>query len=153
MLGVLTTEIALPLQVLKAQTWAYKRWRFYFQIIGESHLIRVERDGNLYFHEILACVPLDPTACQHAQPFRELAEHRYQQHNYQVRVAFSTEAHPEDRLGERGLEVRFPRVHRVTPVTRIQWARRGDQIVWWTLHTYPAFDQVIYVRSWSSLSI
>jgi hypothetical protein len=154
-LGVLRQEMTHPLRVLRRRNWRGGDYTLRFQIIGESHVVRVERAGVLCFQEVLACLPLAPEQCAYMQTFSDLQAHRYAQDDYGVAVTFARGASAGDVMDARraGFEVRFRMMHGVIPVTRIEWQRDGDWLRWWTLHTYPDAEAVTSVYSASHLYI
>ncbi len=154
-LGILRQEMTHPLRVLRRRVWRGCGYTLHFQIIGESHIARVERDGALCFQEVLACLPLAPEQCAHMQTFGDLQAHHYQRDDYRVAVAFARDASGRGWMDARrdGFEVRFRMVYGVTPLTRIEWQQDGDWLRWWTLHTYPDAEAVTSVYSTSHLYI
>lgn len=151
-LGVVQTELpADAFTVIAQRSLHVGRWQFRFHIIGESHLIRIERGGALVQQEILACSDLEARLCQHHHAFHDLAPHAYQREDYHVMVDFARKPGwmippHEDSLQ---LEVAFPEVCGYIPCTRLYWRVEDQAVYWWTLHTYPDHRGVTYVRSMS----
>lgn len=155
-LGILRQEMTHPPRVLRRRTWRGGSYTVRFRIIGESHIVRVERGGALCFQEVLACLPLAPEQCAHRQMFADLQPHCYQRDDYEVAVAFTHGVNAGGALLQArwdGFEMRFGAVHGVTPLTRIEWQQEGDWLRWRTLHTYPNVEAVTAVYSASRLFI
>jgi hypothetical protein len=151
-LGVTDRDVSHRFQILKradVQTGAlYVR----FHIIGESHFVTVQNGGATLFHEILACVPLRADECWHLQRFSTLDAHFYRREAYQVEVTFGAKAVAMARSAQM-IEVQFPRVYGVTPVTRVSWKQTRQRLYWWTLHTYPERAGTLYVQTASQVEL
>jgi hypothetical protein len=149
-LGVTDAELAFRPHVLLSRCVEWGSVTFQFSIIGESHFVRIERDGKLWFQELLACTPLLNLSVGHIHPFDKLLAHDYAKESYRIRVTFSQS--PPRRLNNgNGIIVRFPRQHGITPLTHISWRLHANHIDWWTLHTYPEATHTTYVLSESRL--
>jgi hypothetical protein len=152
-LGIVQTELSYPVKPLQSAVYDAGLFRLQFQIIGESHIVRVECAGAPVFHEVLACLPLRAEQCAHWHRFADLRPHTYQAGRYCVEVqcdstpdGWSPPAQPQQQL-----EVHFPLVNGQTPVTRVAWAQIDTTTYWWTLHTYPAINDTVYVYTASYL--
>jgi hypothetical protein len=148
------TDAELPFQphILLSRCVEWDDVALQFSIIGESHLVRIERYGRLWFHELLACTLLDAFSEGHIHSFDDLVVCDYAKDNYCTKVAFS-QLPPRRRLNTRNsITVRFPRQHDVTPMTHVAWQTHPDRLDWWTLHTYPEATHTTYVVSESSLT-
>ncbi len=89
MLAVTRQELTCPVTILDRSTVERGSWRFSFQIVGESHVVRVERDETLAWQEILACVTLPPLGLLHHHRFTSLNTHHWRCNNYATRVRFA----------------------------------------------------------------
>jgi hypothetical protein len=139
----------VALRVLAAETLTIGEWHFEFQVLAESHRVRVEHGGRLVLQELLLCASVDRSACAHYHPCRDLHPHDAVLDGYAVSLRFDQ---PLDQglPGAIGtLTARFPAVEHMTPSTRISWWLLPDRLLWTTAHTYP--DQhkitVVYTRS------
>lgn len=156
-LAVLPGDSPCPLTVLKKAVVQVDEWQFTFHIIGESHLIRVERNGQLMFQEVLACVPLAPQDCLHHHPFGDLENHHYQSEHYRVAVHFAERPvccnRQIDPMDESQITVTFPEVCGQIPLTQVKWQIRERTIRWWTLHVYPHETGATEVRSFTHFDL
>jgi len=119
-----------------------------FQIIGESHIARLERGGLAWFSETLSCLPLRAPDCLHWHSFIERRDHHFRQDHYEIKVHFQDKVIPARRTtGQSSIQVHFPPVFGQVPVTRIEWQIGVDTLKWWTLHTYPEAMHTTYVES------
>lgn len=149
-LGILPHDPPLNLTILQAQQVAVGALTLTFEIIGESHRVRIELRQQLVMQEILACVALNAADCWHYHPFGLLQNHSFARQRYQVAVYFSnTPIH----LVSPQLEVQFPMVGRQIPVTQMRWRYQHDHIRWSTLHVYPSPYQTTYVYSTSVFQV
>jgi hypothetical protein len=152
---VCTGELPTTLCVLAQQAVSVGPWRFVFHIIGESHWVRIERDGEPPLHEVLACIDLAPAVCLHHHRFVALQPHAFQRPGY--RIALRTRAVAEgddaDWQPTGALSVEFPVVHGQRPVTRLVWRQTGELMAWRTLHTYPSATGSIWVESASAYTM
>jgi hypothetical protein len=142
---------SLPSMIVVKQTeHRIEDWIFQFAIIGASHHIRVSYRDTSILNEILACVDVAESACQHFQSFAVDTTHRYQSDQYQVQVEFGEQPSWEIPTEfEDSLEFTFPQTFTQHPLTRIQWQQRGNTIHWWTLHTYAEAQRMINVHTTS----
>lgn len=146
-LGIATQEMTLTPTILRGQILELGQWRCHFRIIGESHWVRLEKDGQLVLQEILACVPLPASECLHHYPCKTLHNHTFSWNDYSSLVQFNWQAdlpHPEN-----GLMLEFPAIFGQTPVTCLNWEAQNGILRWWTLHTYPLLEGAVCVRSYS----
>lgn len=148
-------EVPTTLCVLAQQTVSIGQWRFAFHIVGESHWVRIERNGEPILHEVLACISLDPGACLHHHRFAALQPHAFQLPGYRVtlRTRAAMEITDADWQPSGTLSVEFPVVHDQRPVTRLSWRHVGDVMAWRTLHTYPSATGSIWVESASAYTM
>jgi hypothetical protein len=137
-LAVARSELEpVALRVLAAEELTIGEWHFEFQVLAESHRVRVEHGGRLILQELLLCAPIDPSACAHYYPCRELHPHDAVLDGYAVSLRFDRSL-DQDLPGAIGtLTARFPAVEHQTPITRISWWRLADGLLWTTAHTYP----------------
>ncbi|HEX2905946.1 MAG TPA: DUF2617 family protein [Phototrophicaceae bacterium] len=159
-LAVFARPLPVSVTVLAHSSFLLSGCRFVFNIIGESHLVSVERDTNPIFQELLACVPLTPEVCRLYHPFPDLQPFQTKTDTYTASVHFDTLPASADGLTQylrqqpaAALEVAFPAVDNITPVTRIWWQPTGDRVHWRTLHIYPDADHITAVWSASSFSL
>jgi len=153
-LCVTSQELTTEVTILCQQSIAFDDIKLTFHIIGESHIVRLERDDTLLFQEVLACIDLPEQECLHYHRFNDLSAHVYQHKGYQVQVDFNPShhvilPHTPDSL----LEVAFPKTHGQIPITRIQWRFKDDVLYWWSLHTYPDWEITQHVYTLSSFSL
>jgi hypothetical protein len=151
-LGIIETEIEQPITILAQKAFRMRDWLLTFHIIGESHLIRVERDGRLLFQEILACIPLHASTCRHHHSFTDLDAHHYSGKNYSTDVSFAPEVQMSGIHHHHSLRMIFPQVYGQTPITQVSWSTSESLIVWETLHIYPDRDGITAVHSRSQLN-
>lgn len=158
-LALLGTTLPVPVTILAQDSLRLGGYRFVFNIIGESHLTSVERDGATIFRELLACVPLPPDACQLHHPFGDLQAFSTSNGRYTGAVHFVSLPASADALAAylhaqpaASLEVAFPPIYHCTPVTRIWWHHVRGSVHWRTLHIYPSTDRITAVWSVSSFS-
>jgi Protein of unknown function DUF2617 len=148
-LGILSTELPITLTALKRTAVSTGQWVFSFQIVGESHLVRIEHRGALILQEVLACIDVAAAHCVDCHDFGDRAAYRYKQRDYAVAVSFLDR--PEWTLppadSRACLEVEFPTVYGHSPVTRIQWEVTAGAVRWWTLHLYPEPEHLTRVQS------
>ncbi|MBZ0310214.1 MAG: DUF2617 family protein [Anaerolineae bacterium] len=146
-LGLIRTDF--PLTVIQQARVEMGIWAFHFQIIGESHAVRIERSGQLLFTEVLAC--LDLPADSHLFHFADLTPYHYQTDSYTVSVIFESgsEMNLPPETSPNMIEVAFPQVYGQTPVTRITWQAAAEEMIWQTWHTYPTQNSGIWVKSFS----
>lgn len=149
-LAVIAGKVQAPLTVLKHAALNVGDWTLTFHIIGESHLVTLEHDGEVMLSELLACVEVDAETCVHHHRFGDLGAHCFEQAGYSVTVNFDNEYVAQSDETENMLEVAFPEIAGETPVTRVIWERVGENAVCWqTLHVYPHEGKIIGVRSLS----
>lgn len=154
-LTIVAGEIATPLTVLKQAALHIDPWKLTFHIIGESHLVRIERAGTPILCELLACVQVMADVQVHQHCFGDLAVHCYTQPGYSVTVDFD-DCHDLAPGADDSsvLEVSFPETAGHIPVTRVEWTRAGEHAVRWrTLHMYPYKGSVMCVRSLSYFDV
>lgn len=152
-LGVMdSAKVPAKLNVLRSHAFTTRGIRVTMRIIGESHWVTLEH-GQRVLHEVLACVPIAPSACVFHHAFRKVEECSYQQQRYAVQATLTplTEEIALRGLGESAIEVKFPHPFNGTslPFTRIWWDADTEQIRWWTTHTYPLPGETIAVLSGS----
>ncbi len=151
MLGVMSsTDVPARLNVLRSHTLVATEIRVEMRIIGESHWVTLQH-GDRVLHEVLACVPIAPSACIFHHTFRTVQELSYGHQRYAVQAML---APMTEQLAARGsdkpsIEVAFPHPFGGTPlpVTRIWWHSDHTQMRWWTIHTYPLHDETVAVLS------
>lgn len=146
-LSVLNCEIPVRLNVLRQTPVDVGTWRFTFSIIGESHCVRVEQDGELVFHEVLACVKMPEEVCTHHHAFTDRADHTYRHETYGIAVWFDYEESSTRSDRENQIEVVFPEVYGHVPLTQVSWRTIQNGIRWTSLHAYPQPEGVVFVRS------
>lgn len=154
-LTILATALPDTVTILKTDKITINQWSFEFSIIGESHVVTVNREERLQFHEMLACVHVPEIHCTHYYPFHTLHAHHHNTQGYSVDVAFAplpTWTLPDTSITPH-LEVAFPMVWGKMPITRIAWDYDNDQITWWTLHVYPERDTTTYVHTKSQFQL
>lgn len=149
-LTIIPGKLQNPLTILKHHTLTLGAWHLNFQIIGESHLVTIERDQRPVLCEVLACADTKAAAAHH-HTFQDLAAHCYELPGYSVRVDFDDST---DTLAPSGsdnlLEMVFPDIEGKSPVTQVLWERVGENTLQWqTLHVYPYNGRLIRVRSLS----
>jgi hypothetical protein len=151
-LGVFENDLAVEPLILEQAVVQHGPVTARFQIIGESHITRIERDEQVWFHETLSCLPLHAHECQHWHSFIDRRDHWHEQGTYRVRVRFQRDRLPPRRTnGRSSIQVHFPPVFGQVPITRIEWQVSQGCLTWWTLHTYPEAMQTTYVESESVL--
>ncbi|MBC7869303.1 MAG: DUF2617 family protein [Chitinophagaceae bacterium] len=154
MLAISIQDISEQVNVLKQQSATFDNLQLTFYIIGESHIVRLERDDTLLFQEVLACIDLPEQDCLYHHRFNDLSAHTYQQKGYQVQVDFKPIHHAMLPYTPDGLlEVAFPKTRGQIPITRIQWWLKDDVLYWWSLHTYPDWEITQHVYTLSSFSL
>lgn len=125
-----------------------------FQVIGASHLVRVEDgDGRPVLHETLACRPLDAPDRLHRHAFSDRRDHAATLDGYRVAVRFDDPGPLPPRDAAASLEVAFPQVPDGVPLTRVQWRHGPRGLVWTTVHTYPTPGRTQLVTSRSVLAL
>ncbi len=150
-LGLVRCDV--PMTVIQQTRCEMGEWGLTFQIIGESHAVRIEKDGQHVFTEILACIPLPPESQIHA--FDQLTPYHFAMKNYEIRVEFEDNASailPAPHA-ECFIEAAFPVVAGRTPVTRIVWRKMENRVEWQTWHIYPTQNHGVWVKSSSSLNL
>lgn len=159
-LALLGGALPIPVTILAQDSFAIGGYHFTFNIIGESHLMSVARDGVTIFQELLACVPLLPDACRLYHSFSDLQAFRASDDKYSVSVNFVSLSASADvltnylrTLSSASLEVSFPPVYNYVPITRIWWRNAKDSVHWRTLHIYPDVEHITAVWSVSSFSV
>jgi hypothetical protein len=151
-LGLFDNELAVDPLILEQATVHHGPVTAHFQIIGESHIARIERDERVWFHETLSRLPLHAHECQHWHSFIDRRNHHFEQAGYRVQVAFQYDEMPPRRTtGRSMIQVYFPPVFGLVPITRIEWQVSERALTWWTLHTYPEAMRTTYVESESVL--
>lgn len=149
-LNIIAGNLDAPLTRLKSNVHKLGLWTFTFHIIGESHLVTIERENQPLLNELLACVDFSPEAALHHHRFGDLEKHHYQGAGYAIGVRFEDTAGDHPRFDEKSLEVAFPPIHGQTPVTQIFWTPIGTTMMRWrTLHMYPHQGGAVYVRTLS----
>lgn len=147
--GLVRTDF--PLTVIQQAHIAVQAWVFVFQIIGESHAVRIEHNGQHFFTEVLACLDLPQDS--HLHHFADLAAYHYQHDHYTMSVDFEQTLQLPALPPAQVIQAAFPQVHGRTPVTRISWQIRENSVAWETWHTYPAQNGGIRVKSESGFRI
>jgi hypothetical protein len=151
-LALFDTPLAMEPLVLEEAVCHAGPISAYLQIIGESHIVRIEREERPWFYETLSCLPLHAHECQHWHSFIDRREHQHAQGGYRVQVRFNDDELPPRRTaGRTSIQVYFPPVFGQVPLTRIEWQAEPDRLRWWTLHTYPEAMRTTYVESESVL--
>lgn len=150
-LGIARYDLSSHLTVIKQAKWQVGAWNFTFQIIGESHAVRIEKSGQHLFTEVLACLELPPESCSYRQAFHDLTPGGYEFENYEVSVEFEASADLPPSDTAQMIEVAFPQIYGQTPVTRITWQQTDNEIAWQTWHVYPAQNHGIRVKSSSKI--
>ncbi len=145
--GILSDSIQLQLNVLQEQVVTCGDWRFVFQIVGESHRVLIYHNDTVLQQEVLACIPLLAEDCQHYAQFEHLQDYQLNTSPYQFDIRFSTENVPL--FTQVDMEVDFPQLHGVTPVTQLRWDDTGKSMRWWTLHLYPRSQDTVTVLTYS----
>ena len=145
--GILRENTRFDLTVLQEEIVGVAGWRFVFQIVGESHRVLVYQNQQLQYQEVLACIPLLPEDCDYHASFGELQDYHLVVAPYQFDIRFSTETMPL--FTQPDMEVRFPKMHSVTPVTQLRWEDNGHSMRWWTLHLYPRRHDTVTVLTYS----
>lgn len=145
--GLLRDDIHLDLTVIQEQIVETGEWRFVFHIVGESHRVLIYHHAQLHHQEVLACIPLLAEDCAYYAQFAELQAYQLNVKPYQFDIRFSTETMPL--FTPANLEVWFPTVYGVAPVTQIRWADNGQKMRWWTLHLYPRAHDTVTVLTYS----
>ena len=150
-LAILRTELPANLTTLKQAVVFAGDWQFSFHIVGESHLVRIEHRRALVLQEVLACIDVAAAQCVDWHQFSDLAEHRYDETDYEVGVTFDDRPDSTGSWADSsaGLVVEFPAIYGCSPVTRIRWELAADRIRWWTLHLYPEPRRITRVLSHS----
>ena len=126
-----------PVRVLAHTTLRRDDWRVDLHIIGESHLISVYHAEALVLHELLACIPVSPVDCLHHHAMTSLTPHQYQRKGYAIHIHTDECTTLPSAQTNNALNVTFPQVMGMTPVTRITWEIDAKKIIWRTLHVYP----------------
>ncbi len=145
-LGVTNRELDNAVTILEQKTLDCGPWRFTFSIIGESHLVRIERKEVLVWQEILACVKLNTQELVHYHPLKKLGDHVWECGNYVTAVRCDEEpfkAWPADD----SMQVDFPMVYGKAPFTRVSWSVVANTVRWQTLHVYPYARCTVNVSS------
>lgn len=152
-LGLVHKDITPTFTVIKHAKWQVGQWTFLFQIIGESHAVRIEKNGQHFLTEVLACIELPPENQIHH--FANLAAYAHRHEHYTVSVEFEqakSATLPKMNTSQM-IEVAFPEIHGQTPVTRIMWHKTENRVEWQTWHIYPAQNHEIWVKSKTTLEI
>jgi hypothetical protein len=137
---------------------------FTFHVLGESHLVSIQRNGEIYWQELLSCRKLSHKGLLHHRHFTRMGNHSWQHKqegiDYQINVQFSEkpiyEAQPRNYL-----EIAFPMVFGNEPYTRVQWQldaisqanRESNRVRWQTVHTYPHPAGVTHVITESIIHV
>lgn len=148
--GLLHDTPIHDLTVLQENQVKAGRWQFVFQIVGESHRVLIHENDKLCQQEVLACIPLVAAECEDHVVFSQLQDHVLQANRYQFNIRFSVETVPL--FIQPDMEVWFPKVHGIAPVTQLRWADDGQMIQWWTLHLYPRAKQTVTVLTYSEFN-
>lgn len=155
-LGVFAGVPTQPLTVIQQTQVHLAQMSVQFQIIAESHCVRIARAGVPIFSELLSCAPIHAESCTYVTEFTNLSPARHTQDNtYTVDVDFGNPPwHIPHTANTHHLECAFPPVFGHTPQTRIQWQITTPTLTWWTLHTYPLSpNQVISVHTQSQYTL
>ncbi|MDX1991255.1 MAG: DUF2617 family protein [bacterium] len=158
--AVTEQELTVPVKVLAQAQFSAAGLAFTFSIIGESHIVRVERDGALLMQEVLACIPVEPGRCVHLARFPMLTNHTYTRPNYTASVNFSqTDAvleAPVEAQEQGRLHYAFPQHWGRTPQTVVLWytdPRKPNALGWRTLHSYPEANGIRTVLTESTVDL
>ena len=154
-LGVSNTTIQADLTNLReAIVSLSEKLEVHFVIIGESHSIRVLREGKVVLHEILACIELPAEGLQVFNKFEGSPEFTFSREGYSVEVSQVPELNRGLLLEvDESILVRFPPVHGQTPETLIGWKVEDDKLTWRTLHTYPNEHDIVSVLTVSDVHL
>lgn len=153
-LCVVAGEFRDALTVLAQRTLEIGSVRLDLRIIGESHWVTVSSAGQPLFHEILACMEMDATRCQHQHVFSDLRAQQLKRRGYQVAVSIDQPVEPTpDPAAAEALVVNFPQIYGAQPQTHLYWQVSDQRVRWWTLHTYPQPQTVTRVYSSSVLEL
>lgn len=134
-LAVVTDDSLPPSHILVERIWQKNDWRITFAIIGESHRIKVEHQGNFVMEEMLACADIPLETCQHHHEFSDLQAHDHQQANYTIAIEMCEQADLWQAQAD-DLIFNFPAINGIEAVTRLQWQVLDTSIQWRSLHTY-----------------
>jgi hypothetical protein len=153
-------ELTVPVKVLAQAQFSAAGLAFTFSIIGESHIVRVERDGALLMQEVLACIPVEPGRCTHLARFPVLTNHTYMRPNYTASVNFyqtdSVLEAPFEAQEQGRLRYAFPQSYGRTPQTVVLWytdPHKPNALGWRTLHSYPEVGGVRTVLTESTFDL
>lgn len=120
--------------------------RVTFTIIGESHKIKVLRDGKLVLAELLACIPIDPLQGVHHHCFVDGKPHSWHTEGYQLSV-WTVSNHVPVKSLPNSIQFAFPETYGVIPITRVEWEILATGIHWKTYHVYPDESGLVTVCS------
>jgi hypothetical protein len=151
-LGVTNRELDCAVTVLDQKALDCGPWRFTFSIIGESHTVRIERNGVLVWQEILACVKLSPDNLIHYFPLKKLGDHSWECGSYTTKIR--CDETPLDLWAvDDELRIDFPVVYGKLPYTWVGWSATANRVRWQTLHVYQYSRCTVHVSSESSFYV
>jgi hypothetical protein len=145
-LGISNRELNCSLTVLAKETIYSDPLAFTFHVLGESHLVSIQRNGSVVWQELFSCRKLPQQGLLHHRHFTRMDEHSWQHDNYGIKVTFSAEPRHTPAT-HNYLQVAFPDMYGQMPYTRVQWEQRPSGIRWQTVHTYPNPAGVTYVTT------
>ncbi len=129
-------------------------WRLSLSVIGESHVAQVAHDGRTVLTELLFCELPQPEPGAIVRRFEQMEAACFERGGYRVCLTFHEpdwQVPPSTRANT--LDVLFPAVFGQIPLTRLQWNHDNERLLWWTLHTYPQPDAIIYVYTHSTFNM
>lgn len=142
-------DLQADLRVLQsAYVWLHG-FRICFEIVGESHRVSIEDKAGIVLQEIFACVTLPQRPGWHHQTFDQLQAHHFAQDRYSIDLHFNTTP-PQQSLQ---LAYTFPAMAKDHAMTGIGWQHCDNWLQWWTVHSYPTAQDVLFAHSYSRLDL
>lgn len=145
-LAIVTTDNLPATKNLLEQNLFIDDWSIRFAIIGESHRVRIDYQGQFIMEEMLACITVPSMDCQHYHGFDDLQTHDFEQSAYHVSVSMQKDMTIWQDI-ENQISYRFPEIDGIQALTKIQWHYTGKSISWRTLHTYTESGNILCVYS------
>jgi hypothetical protein len=152
LLALVQQEPLPEMRVLLSENWQHQDWHFAFAIIGESHYVRIEHQGQLVMLEVLACLALKAEQCKLYHPLQDMKPFTYQEPAYQVAIRYENHL-PLWKQQTQHLRYHFPITYGQTPETRIKWQFGAGRLSWQSLHSYPNESGMVVVLSESSYQL
>lgn len=143
----IVTEDKLPSTInLVEKSQIIDDWSIRFSIIGESHRVRIDYQGQFMMEEMLACITVPSENCQHYHGFDDLQAHDFEQAVYHVCVSMQRNRNPWQEA-QNEISYSFPEINGIQALTKIQWHYTHSSVSWRTLHTYTDAGDILCVYS------